>query len=71
MSRGRSGVFWLWYFKLIQAQAHFMSASTFKRVLLKLSGEALMGDSGYGIDTETVTRIGRDIKDVVDYGVEV
>ncbi len=48
-----------------------MSASRFKRVLLKISGEALMGNGEYGIETDMVTRIARDIKEVVDLGVEV
>lgn len=48
-----------------------MSKSRFKRVLLKISGEALMGNGEYGIETDMVTRIARDIKDVVDLGVEV
>lgn len=48
-----------------------MSKLRFKRVLLKISGEALMGETGYGIETETVSRIATDIKDVVDAGAEV
>jgi uridylate kinase len=48
-----------------------MSKPRFKRVLLKISGEALMGDSGYGIETETVSRIANEIKDVIKLGVEV
>jgi uridylate kinase len=43
----------------------------YKRVLLKLSGEALMGEQGYGIDPATITRIAREVKDVSDLGVEV
>ncbi|HXG94777.1 MAG TPA: UMP kinase [Blastocatellia bacterium] len=43
----------------------------YKRILLKLSGEALMGDQGYGIDPATITRIAQEIKDVHDLGVEV
>lgn len=43
----------------------------FKRVLLKVSGEALMGDGDYGIDTETAARIAGEIKDVVALGTEV
>ena len=43
----------------------------FKRVLLKLSGEALMGDGEFGIDQTTVSRISNEIKAVVDLGVEV
>ncbi|HCR85473.1 MAG TPA: UMP kinase [Alphaproteobacteria bacterium] len=43
----------------------------FKRILLKLSGEALMGDQHYGLDMPTVKRICKDIADVVDTGAEV
>jgi uridylate kinase len=43
----------------------------YKRILLKLSGEALMGDQGYGIDPETITRFAAEIKNVHDLGVEV
>jgi uridylate kinase len=43
----------------------------FKRVLLKISGEALMGEGEYGIETNTVNRIAKDIKDVIDMGIEV
>jgi len=43
----------------------------FKRVLLKMSGEALMGKKEFGLDPETVARIAKDVKDVVDMGIEV
>jgi uridylate kinase len=43
----------------------------YNRVLLKLSGEALMGKREYGLDTETVARIAADIRDVVDLGAQV
>jgi uridylate kinase len=43
----------------------------YKRILLKLSGEALMGDQGYGIDPSTIIRIAQEIKDVHDLGVEI
>ena len=43
----------------------------YKRVLLKLSGEALMGGREYGLDTDTVSAIARDVGDVVAMGVEV
>ncbi|MDH5765101.1 MAG: UMP kinase [Gammaproteobacteria bacterium] len=43
----------------------------YKRVLLKLSGEALMGDQSYGIDTAIIARIAGEIKQIVDAGVEV
>jgi uridylate kinase len=42
-----------------------------RRVLLKLSGEALMGKREYGLDNETVSRIAIDIRDVVAMGVQV
>ncbi len=43
----------------------------YKRVLLKLSGEALMGDKQFGIDNERLEQYARDIKQVVDKGLEV
>ena len=43
----------------------------YKRILLKLSGEALMGDDAFGINRETIARMAQEIKDVVDLGVEV
>lgn len=46
-------------------------AAKFRRVMLKASGEALLGDSTYGVDFSAVDRISRDIKAVQDLGVEV
>lgn len=43
----------------------------YKRVLLKISGEALMGKRDYGLDTETVQAIAADVRDVIALGVEV
>ena len=43
----------------------------YKRILLKLSGEALMGDKSFGIDPNTIRQLALDIKEVVDLGVEV
>ena len=43
----------------------------YKRVLLKCSGEALLGNQQYGIDVETATRIAGDIKEAHDKGVEI
>lgn len=42
-----------------------------KRILLKLSGEALMGDRQYGIDPKRLAEYAKDIKSVIDKGVEV
>jgi uridylate kinase len=47
------------------------SAPVFKRVLLKLSGEALMGQGGYGIDHDVLARIASEIKDVITTGVQL
>lgn len=43
----------------------------YKRLLLKLSGEALMGKSGFGIDMDVVDRLARDIGEAVNAGVEI
>ena len=43
----------------------------FKRVLIKLSGEALMGPSDYGTDPATVEAIAKQLKSVHDRGVEI
>jgi uridylate kinase len=43
----------------------------YKRVLLKLSGEALMGKEGYGIDPDTVSDVASQIKDVKELGIEL
>jgi len=48
-----------------------MTGTRYRRVLLKLSGEAFSGGAGFGIDGATVTRIARQIKDLVNAGVEV
>ena len=47
------------------------STAQYKRVLLKLSGEALMGEQNYGISPEVVKRVAMEIKDVVDMGIQV
>lgn len=43
----------------------------YKRVLLKMSGEVLMGTKEFGLDPATVNRVAADVKDVIDMGVEV
>lgn len=47
------------------------SGLKYKRVLLKLSGEALMGNQGFGIDPEMINNIAKEIKNVVNLGVEL
>jgi uridylate kinase len=46
-------------------------APAYRRVLLKLSGEALAGGQGYGIDPDTIGRIAREIREVVGLGVQL
>ncbi len=43
----------------------------YNRILLKLSGEALMGDGEFGLETATVTRIASEVKSVHDLGVQI
>src|SRR5215470_16224952 len=43
----------------------------YRRVLLKLSGEALAGDKGYGLDPDTVARIADEIRGVIAQGVQL
>jgi len=48
-----------------------MPLPAYKRVVLKLSGEALAGDVGYGIDATVITSISDQIKEIVELGVQV
>nr|WP_272211502.1 hypothetical protein [Marinicella sp. W31]MDC2877393.1 hypothetical protein [Marinicella sp. W31] len=48
-----------------------MTNPIFKRVLLKVSGEALMGNQGFGIDVNVADRIASDIAEVRAMGVEI
>lgn len=43
----------------------------FRRILLKLSGEALVGDEGFGIDPKVLDRMAQEIKEIVELGVQV
>ncbi|GGF57523.1 MULTISPECIES: UMP kinase [Mameliella] len=45
--------------------------TTFKRVMLKISGEALMGDQGFGLHPPTVQRIAKEVQAVQELGVEI
>ncbi len=42
----------------------------YKRILLKLSGEALMGDDAFGINTNVITYVAREIKEIIALGVQ-
>ncbi|RRJ65388.1 UMP kinase [Paenibacillus oralis] len=48
-----------------------MEQPVFKRVVLKVSGESLAGQNGYGIDADTITSIAEQVKEVVELGVQV
>lgn len=48
-----------------------MSRSAFKRVLLKLSGEALAGDQGFGIHAPTIEKIAKGVAAAVETGIEI
>ncbi|HAJ46588.1 MAG TPA: UMP kinase, partial [Alphaproteobacteria bacterium] len=47
------------------------SPPRFQRVLLKVSGEALMGDDAYGINLAAVTRIAGEIKEAINIGAQL
>lgn len=47
------------------------STPKYKRILLKLSGEALAGKAGYGIDTDILELIAKDVKEIRELGVEI
>ena len=46
-------------------------AYKYRRVLLKLSGEALMGEAGYGIDPKVVDELADQVKEIVEDGIEL
>ena len=48
-----------------------MTKPRYKRILLKISGEILTGDKGFGIDPEIIRQIAQEIKEVVSLGVEI
>ncbi|HEY5560163.1 MAG TPA: UMP kinase [Clostridiaceae bacterium] len=48
-----------------------MDTPKYKRIILKISGEALAGEKGYGIDSSVCTRISEEIKELVDMGIEI
>lgn len=49
----------------------YMSAHGYRRILLKLSGEVLMGDQAYGIDPDTVARVAEEVKAAQDTGLQL
>ena len=55
----------------MNAQTAKDNMKNYKRIMLKMSGEVLMGEGEYGLDSETVKRVAEDIKEVVDKSIEV
>lgn len=56
---------------MAQTAKSLPASHAFKRVLLKISGEALMGEGEYGIENATVSRVAQDVKAVTDLGIQV
>lgn len=56
---------------MTEPQTQSTPALVYRRVLLKISGEALMGEQSYGIDTEVARQVADELKDVHKLGVEV
>ena len=48
-----------------------MESPFYKKILLKLSGEALMGDQEFGISSDVIASYAKQIKEIVDFGVEI
>ena len=48
-----------------------MKKPIYKRIVLKLSGEALEGDRGFGVDPKTIASIAQQIKDIRQLGVDI
>ncbi len=57
--------------KKLSLQKYFLMSLKFKRILLKLSGESLMGKNQFGLDPEILSQYAHDIKAVLEKGVEV
>lgn len=48
-----------------------MTAASYKRIVLKISGEALSGEQGYGLEPKIIHSVAKQVKEIVDMGVEV
>src|SRR6266481_2486391 len=60
-----------WLPRLTRGAAFMIAVPRYRRVLLKVSGEALMGSQSYGIDVATVERIAADVKDATEVGAQI
>src|SRR5690349_23091550 len=52
-------------------QFEMAASAKYQRILLKLSGEALMGEDAFGINRATIERIVNEVKEVADLGVQI
>ena len=50
---------------------YFLMLPKYKRILLKLSGESLMGDKSFGFDNDVLAQYAQDVKSIIDLGVQV
>jgi uridylate kinase len=48
-----------------------MTDTVFRRVLVKLSGEVLAGEKGFGIDTKAISKISEEIRDIYELGIQL
>lgn len=55
----------------LKVEGYHLEQPVYKRVILKVSGESLSGQNGYGIDAETISSIAEQVREVVELGVEV
>jgi uridylate kinase len=55
----------------VEKKAINEAGPVYRRILVKLSGEALMGEARYGIDPQVVSRVAHEVKDVVDLGIQI
>lgn len=55
----------------LAANARTMTKNKYKRILLKLSGEAFKGSAGYGIDTPTIRKVALQVKQATEMGIQV
>jgi len=53
------------------ARVNFMSEASYQRILLKLSGEALMGEQNFGIDPRVLSYVAGEIKSLLDEELQI
>ncbi len=61
----------LFSFKIYLRKNYLHMLPRYKRILLKLSGESLMGDKNFGLDSDVIARYAQDVKSITELGVQV